>query len=54
MIGCSIVQSIACLVGGSAIGLAYGWKLALISIACIPLLVSAGYIRLVGCLATSV
>ncbi|KAG8687043.1 GTPase-activating protein [Ceratobasidium sp. 423] len=42
----AIVQSIACLIGGSIIGLAYGWKLALVAIACIPLLVSAGYIRL--------
>ncbi|CAE6468894.1 unnamed protein product [Rhizoctonia solani] len=42
----AIVQSIACLIGGSVIGLAYGWKLALVAIACIPLVVSAGYIRL--------
>ncbi|KAF8600378.1 multidrug resistance protein 1 [Ceratobasidium sp. AG-I] len=42
----AIVQSIACLIGGSAIGLAYGWKLALVAIVCIPLVVSAGYIRL--------
>ncbi|KAG8727076.1 GTPase-activating protein, partial [Ceratobasidium sp. 428] len=42
----AIVQSIACLIGGSIIGLSYGWKLALVAIACIPLVVSAGYIRL--------
>ncbi|QRV77587.1 ABC transporter transmembrane region [Ceratobasidium sp. AG-Ba] len=42
----AIVQSISCLIGGSVIGLAYGWKLALVAIACIPLVVSAGYIRL--------
>jgi ATP-binding cassette subfamily B (MDR/TAP) protein 1 len=42
----AIVQSIACLIGGSVIGLVYGWKLALVAIACIPLVVSAGYIRL--------
>ncbi|KAJ1303401.1 hypothetical protein OPQ81_011593 [Rhizoctonia solani] len=42
----AIVQSIACLIGGSVIGLSYGWKLALVAIACIPLVVSAGYIRL--------
>ncbi|KAF8755102.1 P-loop containing nucleoside triphosphate hydrolase protein [Rhizoctonia solani] len=42
----AIVQSIACLIGGSVIGLAYGWKLALVAIACIPLVVSTGYIRL--------
>ncbi|KDQ25589.1 hypothetical protein PLEOSDRAFT_1097506 [Pleurotus ostreatus PC15] len=42
----AIIQSIATLVGGSVVGLAFGWKLALVGIACTPLLVSAGYIRL--------
>ncbi|QRW06531.1 ABC transporter transmembrane region [Ceratobasidium sp. AG-Ba] len=43
----AIVQSISCLIGGSLSRLAYGWKkLALVAIACIPLVVSAGYIRL--------
>lgn len=42
----SIIQSCATLVGGCIIGLAYGPLLALIGIACIPLVVSAGYIRL--------
>jgi ATP-binding cassette subfamily B (MDR/TAP) protein 1 len=56
----SIIQSIATLIGGCIIGLAYGPRessaspqlllilpvLALIGIACIPLLVSGGYIRL--------
>ncbi|ORY35855.1 multidrug resistance protein 1 [Naematelia encephala] len=42
----SIVQAIATLVGGCVIGLAYGPLLALIGIACIPLLVSGGYVRL--------
>ncbi|KAB5591755.1 Leptomycin B resistance protein pmd1 [Ceratobasidium theobromae] len=41
-----IVQSVACLIGGSVIGLAYGWKLALVAITCIPLVVCAGYVRL--------
>ena len=56
----SIVQAISTLIGGCIIGLAYGprkshvseltWLtvavLAIIGIACIPLLVSGGYIRL--------
>ncbi|CEL54430.1 ATP-binding cassette, subfamily B (MDR/TAP), member 1 [Rhizoctonia solani AG-1 IB] len=42
----AIFQSVACLIGGSVIALAYGWKLALVGIVCIPLVVSAGYIRL--------
>lgn len=42
----SIIQSIATLVGGCIIGLCYGPLLALIGIACIPLVISTGYIRL--------
>ncbi|TDL23269.1 P-loop containing nucleoside triphosphate hydrolase protein [Rickenella mellea] len=42
----AIVQSIATIIAGSIIGLAFGWKLALVGIACMPALVSAGYIRL--------
>ncbi|KAL0961414.1 hypothetical protein HGRIS_006363 [Hohenbuehelia grisea] len=42
----AIVQSIATLIAGSVIGLAFVWKLALVGIACTPLLVSTGYIRL--------
>ena len=42
----SIIQSCATLVGGCIIGLIYGPLLALVGIACIPLLVSSGYIRL--------
>lgn len=42
----SIIQSLTTLVGGCIIGLIYGPLLALIGIACIPLLVSSGYIRL--------
>ncbi|EGO23855.1 hypothetical protein SERLADRAFT_450147 [Serpula lacrymans var. lacrymans S7.9] len=42
----AIVQSIVTLVGGSIIGLAYAWKPAIVGMACIPVLVSAGYIRL--------
>jgi ATP-binding cassette subfamily B (MDR/TAP) protein 1 len=41
-----IFQSIVTVIGGSAIGLAYGWKLALVGMACIPLVIGAGYIRL--------
>ncbi|KAI5121086.1 hypothetical protein M0805_008599 [Coniferiporia weirii] len=42
----AIVQSIATIITGAVIGLAFQWKLALVGIACMPLLVSAGYIRL--------
>ncbi|KIJ64522.1 hypothetical protein HYDPIDRAFT_89952 [Hydnomerulius pinastri MD-312] len=42
----AIVQAFTTLIGGSAIGLAYAWKPALVGMACIPFLVSAGYIRL--------
>lgn len=42
----SIIQSLTTLVGGCIIGLCYGPLLALVGIACIPLLVSSGYIRL--------
>lgn len=41
-----MLQSIVTVIGGSAIGLAYGWKLAIVGIACIPLVIGAGYIRL--------
>lgn len=41
-----ILQSIATIVVGMILGLAFGPLLALIGIACIPLLVCAGYIRL--------
>jgi hypothetical protein len=43
----SIVQSISTVIAGSILGLVFVWKLALVGIACIPLLVSTGYIRLV-------
>ncbi|KAF8158097.1 P-loop containing nucleoside triphosphate hydrolase protein [Crassisporium funariophilum] len=42
----AIVQSIATLIAGSILGLAFIWKVALVGIACTPLLVSTGYIRL--------
>ena len=42
----TIVQSVATLLGGCIIGLCYGPLLALVGIACIPLLVSTGFIRL--------
>jgi ATP-binding cassette subfamily B (MDR/TAP) protein 1 len=42
----SIIQSLTTLLGGCIIGLCYGPLLALVGIACIPLLVSSGYIRL--------
>ncbi|KAG8955981.1 GTPase-activating protein [Tulasnella sp. 424] len=42
----AIVQSIATVIGGSIIGLVFGPKLAAVGIACIPFVISAGYIRL--------
>ncbi|KAG1878637.1 P-loop containing nucleoside triphosphate hydrolase protein [Suillus tomentosus] len=42
----TIVQSITTILAGLAIGFAYSWKLALVGMACIPVLVSAGFIRL--------
>ncbi|EMD39893.1 hypothetical protein CERSUDRAFT_81221 [Gelatoporia subvermispora B] len=42
----AIVQSASTLIAGSIIGLAFAWKIGLVGIACTPVLVSAGYIRL--------
>ncbi|THH04768.1 hypothetical protein EW145_g5279, partial [Phellinidium pouzarii] len=42
----TIIQSISTVITGAVIGLAFQWKLALVGIACMPLLISAGYIRL--------
>lgn len=42
----SIIQSISTLVIGSIIALIYGWKLALVVIACIPFTLSTGFVRL--------
>lgn len=42
----SIIQSCATLIGGIIIGLCYAPLLALIGMACIPLVISSGYIRL--------
>ncbi|EAU80745.2 multidrug resistance protein 1 [Coprinopsis cinerea okayama7 len=42
----TIVQAISTLIGGSILGLAVSWKIALVGIACMPLIISAGYIRL--------
>ncbi|THG99670.1 hypothetical protein EW026_g2717 [Hermanssonia centrifuga] len=42
----AIIQSISTLVTGFAIGLGFAWRLGLVGIACAPLIVSAGYIRL--------
>ena len=43
----AIVQSVSTLIIGSVIGLAFNWQVGLVGIACTPVLVSAGYIRLV-------
>ncbi|EJD34498.1 hypothetical protein AURDEDRAFT_176471 [Auricularia subglabra TFB-10046 SS5] len=42
----TIFSSCATLVVGSVIGLAYGWKLALVGIACVPYVLFGGYVRL--------
>ncbi|KXN88295.1 Leptomycin B resistance protein pmd1 [Leucoagaricus sp. SymC.cos] len=42
----AIVQSIATIIAGTVLGLSFVWKLALVAMACTPLLVSTGYIRL--------
>ncbi|KAG8874984.1 GTPase-activating protein [Tulasnella sp. 331] len=42
----AIVQSTSTVIGGAIIGLVFGAKLAAVGIACMPLVVSAGYIRL--------
>ncbi|KAF9230206.1 P-loop containing nucleoside triphosphate hydrolase protein [Melanogaster broomeanus] len=42
----AIIQAIATLIGGSVIGLIYAYKPALVGVACIPFIVSPGYIRL--------
>jgi ATP-binding cassette subfamily B (MDR/TAP) protein 1 len=39
----SIIQSVITIIGGSIVGLCYGWKLALVGVACIPLVISSGY-----------
>lgn len=42
----AIVQSIATLAAGFTLGLIFAWKLGLVGIACTPLVVSTGYVRL--------
>ncbi|KAG2338495.1 P-loop containing nucleoside triphosphate hydrolase protein [Suillus weaverae] len=42
----AIVQAIVTVITGSVIGLSYAWQPALVGMACIPVLISTGYIRL--------
>ncbi|KAI6010757.1 P-loop containing nucleoside triphosphate hydrolase protein [Pisolithus orientalis] len=42
----TIIQSITTLVGGSVVGLAYAWQPALVGMACVPLVFSAGFVHL--------
>ncbi|EIW59664.1 multidrug resistance protein 1 [Trametes versicolor FP-101664 SS1] len=42
----AIVQSVSTLIIGSILGLSFNWQLGIVGIACTPVLVSAGYIRL--------
>ncbi|KAG2129495.1 P-loop containing nucleoside triphosphate hydrolase protein [Suillus clintonianus] len=42
----AILQAIVTVIAGSVIGLSYAWKPALVGMACIPVLISTGYIRL--------
>jgi ATP-binding cassette subfamily B (MDR/TAP) protein 1 len=41
-----ILQSITTLIAGAILGLIFAWKLGLVGIACMPVVVSTGYIRL--------
>ena len=43
----AIVESIATLISGTVLGLVFIWKVGIVGLACIPLLMSSGYIRLV-------
>jgi len=42
----TIIQSVATLIVGFIIAIAYGWKLSLVVISCTPLTLSAGFVRL--------
>ncbi|KAH7101159.1 multidrug resistance protein 1 [Auriculariales sp. MPI-PUGE-AT-0066] len=42
----TILSSLSTLVVGSVVGLGYGWKLALVAIACIPFVLFGGYVQL--------
>ncbi|KAJ4482117.1 P-loop containing nucleoside triphosphate hydrolase protein [Lentinula aciculospora] len=42
----ALVQSASTLIGGTIVGLIFAWKLGLVGFACMPLLVTTGYIRL--------
>ncbi|KAF9533188.1 multidrug resistance protein 1 [Crepidotus variabilis] len=42
----AIVQSIATVIAGSTLGLVFIWRVGLVGMACTPLLISTGYIRL--------
>lgn len=44
----AIVQSVAIVIAGTVLGLVFVWKLGLVGLACMPLVISAGYIRLVS------
>ncbi|KAJ3756801.1 P-loop containing nucleoside triphosphate hydrolase protein [Lentinula raphanica] len=42
----TIVQSASTLIGGTIVGIIFAWKLGLVGVACMPLLVTTGFIRL--------
>ncbi|KZO97231.1 P-loop containing nucleoside triphosphate hydrolase protein [Calocera viscosa TUFC12733] len=42
----AIVQSLTTVVGGAIVALSFGWKIALVGIACLPLTLMAGIVRL--------
>lgn len=42
----AIIQSASTLIVGVILGIVFAWKLGLVGLACIPLVVSAGYVRL--------
>ena len=43
----SIVQAISTVIIGVVLGLIFIWKVGLVGLACVPILISTGYIRLV-------
>ncbi|TFK23399.1 multidrug resistance protein 1 [Coprinopsis marcescibilis] len=42
----AILQAVATIIAGAILGLAFIWKIGLVGIACMPLLISPGYIRM--------
>src|SRR5690606_8202633 len=41
----TIMQAATCIVAAFVVGLSFGWKLALVCMACIPLVIGCGFLR---------